>query len=109
MRICVSHVTLTFVKPEKIDTLGMIGRVRFAGPGHYKIVAQGRLSPAMSDRFGSMRVVAAPAGVDASVAVLEGRVSDQAELSGILNTLFELHFSLLSVSCLEGELHALDR
>ena len=57
----------------------------------------------MSDRFGSMRVLDAHPDADPSLAVLEGRVIDQAELSGILNSLYELHFSLLSVSNLDEE------
>jgi hypothetical protein len=30
-------------------------------------------------------------------------VRDQAELSGVLNTLYELHLPILSVECLKGE------
>jgi len=75
----------------------VIGLVHFAGPGSYRIVALGRVSPWMADRLGSMRVVAPPSDSGPSVSVLEGRVRDQAELFGILNTLHELHFSLLSV------------
>ncbi len=32
---------------------------------------------------------------------MQGRVHDQAELAGILNTLYELHLSLLSVQYLK--------
>jgi hypothetical protein len=34
---------------------------------------------------------------------LEGRVSDQAELAGILNTLYAHHLPLLAVQCLESD------
>jgi hypothetical protein len=37
------------------------------------------------------------------VTVLQGRVSDQAALSGILNTLYELHLPLISVQYLGDE------
>ena len=33
--------------------------------------------------------------------LLEGRLVDQAELSGVLNSLYDLRMSLLSVECLE--------
>ena len=32
-----------------------------------------------------------------------GQLRDQAELAGVLNTLYELHLVLLSVECLEGK------
>lgn len=38
---------------------------------------------------------------DHPVTVLEGKVKDQAELSGILNTLYDQQLSLLSVKCLD--------
>jgi len=74
---------------------------QFAGPGFYRIVAQGHLTPGMHGLFGSMQVVDPRSRGESSLAVLEGRVSDQAELSGILNTLYELRFSLLSVNSLD--------
>jgi hypothetical protein len=33
--------------------------------------------------------------------VLEGRLADQAALSGVLNTLYELHLPVISVECLD--------
>ena len=35
------------------------------------------------------------------VATLVGRIRDQAELAGVLNTLYELHLTLLSVEYLD--------
>ena len=37
------------------------------------------------------------------VATLVGLMRDQAELAGVLNTLYELHLSLLSVEYLNGD------
>jgi hypothetical protein len=37
------------------------------------------------------------------VATLVGRLKDQAELSGVLNTLYEMHLPLLSVEILSDE------
>jgi len=70
----------------------------FAGPGYYRIAVQGRIDATLCRRLGAMRVVG-PAPVDGQpVAILEGSVSDQAELSGILNALYEFHYPLLSVN-----------
>jgi len=38
--------------------------------------------------------------VDSEGTILQGPVSDQSELSGILNTLYELHLPLISVQYL---------
>ena len=78
----------------------------FSAPGNYRIEVQGVLCPDWSDRFGSMRILSqSPAQlsdqapiqtqqVHPSISVLQGQVSDQAELAGILNTLYELHLPL---------------
>jgi len=71
---------------------------QFATPGNYRIEIQGHLRPDWNDRFGAMQIVSLEA--DSAVTVLQGHVSDQAELVGILNTLYELHLPLLSVQYL---------
>jgi len=48
-----------------------------------------------------MRVLRSLSNEGNTVTVMEGRVSDQAELAGILNTLYELHLPLLSVQYLD--------
>jgi hypothetical protein len=82
----------------------MMDRYEFSAPGYYRIVVQGQLRPNWSERLGEMVVVPQPPQKDKKVTVLQGRVSDQAELSGILNTLHELHLPLLSVQYLGDEL-----
>jgi len=55
--------------------------------GNYRIEVQGALRPGRSDRFGAMRIASPPTKTALMVTVLQGHVSDQAELAGILNTL----------------------
>ena len=55
------------------------------------------MRPDWSDRFGSMQISAPEAEADNAVTILQGHVTDQAELAGILNTLYELHLPLLAV------------
>jgi hypothetical protein len=69
----------------------------FSATGKYRIEVQGHLRPEWSDRFGAMQMFTPPPEADSAVTVLQGHVSDQAELAGILNTLYELHLPLLSV------------
>ena len=40
---------------------------------------------------------------ESTVTELVGKVRDQAELAGVLNTLYELHLTLLSVEHLDGD------
>lgn len=79
-------------------------RYEFSAPGYYRIVVQGQLRSGWSERLGEMVVVPHPPQQDKKVTVLQGRVSDQAELSGILNTFYELHMPLLSIQYLGDEL-----
>ena len=77
----------------------------FSAPGYYRIEVQGHLCQDWFDRFGAMQVEAHTPQTDDDVTdddvtVLQGRVSDQAQLSGILNTLYELHLPLLTVKYL---------
>ena len=73
----------------------MIDRYEFSAPGYYRIVVQGRLRANWSERIGAMQVLSPQQ--DSELTVLEGHVYDQAELSGILNTIYELHLPLISV------------
>jgi hypothetical protein len=47
------------------------------------------------DRLGDLRIVS----VTSAATTLEGRLSDQAALNGVLDTLYNLRLPLLEVSC----------
>ena len=70
------------------------------GPGRpwiYRIVVEGRLEASWSDRLAGLRIT--PEGGDPAPehTVLVGPLRDQAELQGVLSTLFDLRLTLLSV------------
>ena len=74
----------------------------FSSPGEYRIKAEGYLSPDWSGRFGSMQVESSQSVEGRrALTTMQGTVHDQAELAGILGTLYELHLSLLSVQYLK--------
>jgi hypothetical protein len=56
-----------------------------------------------SDRLGGMRITTRQRKDQTTVTTLTGRVRDQAELTGVLNTLYELHLPILSVENLERD------
>ena len=77
--------------------------VKFEGPATYRIVARGGLDQRLSDRLGGMRITSEDTGGEKPVATLVGRLLDQAQLSGVLNALYEMHMPILSVEILDEE------
>jgi hypothetical protein len=70
----------------------------FDRPARYQISVQGRVDAAWTDRLEGMEICQAMAGSDPLVTTLDGELSDQAALAGVLNTLYELHLPLLLVN-----------
>ena len=70
-------------------------------PGIYRIVIEGRVAPSFSPRLENMQITESQNNDGTVMTTLVGRLSDQAALSGILNTLYELHTSVISVTCLD--------
>jgi hypothetical protein len=75
--------------------------VPFDRPASYRIKVQGLIDPGMSDFLGGMLISQAKVESRPSVTTLEGELRDQAALAGVLNSLYELHLPVLSVTCLE--------
>jgi hypothetical protein len=75
----------------------------FDRPGKYRIRVQGSLDESWSERLAGMTIISSSQESQAPVTTLVGRLRDQAELSGVLNSLYELHLPLLSVELLAGE------
>ena len=75
----------------------------FDRPGNYRIRVQGFLDKKWSERLGGLRITTSKTGNQKSVTVIEGQVRDQAELAGVLSTLYQRHLTLLSVKLLNSE------
>ena len=73
----------------------------FNRPGNYRIRVQGFLDQIWSERLGGLRITTSKLSDQGVVTALVGQVRDQAELSGVLNTLYDLHMTLVSVEMLE--------
>ena len=73
----------------------------FDKPGNYRIRVLGLLDKCWSERLGGLRIKACSLEDQARpVTEIVGKVRDQAELAGLLNSLYELHLTLLSVEYL---------
>ena len=69
----------------------------------YRIEVDGHLDESWSDRLAGMRITARERPDQTFVTTLIGRLRDQAELSGVLNSLYDLHMSILKVEMVNGE------
>ena len=86
------------------STADHIGKqMKFGRPAKYCITVRGNLDASWAERLGDMTITeSSPEGQDL-MTTLVGRVLDQAELFGVLNTLYELHIPLLSVKILSSD------
>ena len=75
----------------------------FNRPGKYRIRAHGFLDKSWSERLGGLRITTSSVKDQGPITELSGQMCDQAELAGVLDTLYELHLALLSVEFLNGE------
>ena len=81
-----------------------MSKTQFTTPGNYRIEVEGVLPKAWLDRLGAMRVcIPSLKTKNVVVTTMQGKVADQAELSGILTSLYELHLPLLSVQLIGDE------
>ena len=73
------------------------------GPAIYEICVRGHLGEKWSDRLGGMQITATggPSQEKEKETIIVGRFIDQAALLGVLNTLYELHFPVVSVDCVD--------
>ena len=70
-------------------------------PATYRIRVQGKLDESWLDRLGGMAISPEKTAGKSPVTILVGHLPDQASLSGVLNTLYEMRLPLLSVENLD--------
>jgi hypothetical protein len=73
------------------------------GPANYKITILGQLDPKWARRLEGMNATSVALSDGNIETTLQGRLADQAALSGVLNTLYELHLPVLSAVCVDSE------
>ena len=71
--------------------------IPFDCPATYKLIVQGWIDHTWSDRLEGMTICQATIEGGSRVTILEGELSDQAALAGVLNSIYELHLALLLV------------
>jgi len=74
----------------------------FSRSGNYHIRVLGLIDNNGVGKLGSLRIVSSSIeNKEGLVTELEGKIRDQAELAGVLNSLYEMHLTLLSVRYLD--------
>ncbi len=69
----------------------------FDRPATYRIRVSGRIPARWCDRLEGMAITECAPEAAPPVTTLVGELADQAALAGVLNTLIELHLSVVSV------------
>ena len=77
--------------------------IRIWTPATYHIEVVGHLAKSWSDRLAGMRITTRNRADQTPVTILTGRLRDQAELSGVLNSLYDLHLPILKVDVVTDE------
>ena len=72
-------------------------------PATYHIEVDGEVGKSWPEHFGNMRTTTQRRKDNSIVTILVGRVRDQAELSGLLNSLYDCHLPILSVKFLDDK------
>jgi hypothetical protein len=75
--------------------------IPFDHPATYLIKVQGRIDPTWADRLEGMAISQSMMEADSLITTLEGRLSDQAALAGVLNTLYDMHLTVTLVKRLD--------
>ena len=79
-------------------------RIKLWTPATYRIDVEGHLNESWSDCLAGMRITTRKRADQTTVTTLFGRLKDQAELSGVLNSLYDLyHLSILKVEVVNGD------
>jgi len=71
--------------------------IEFGGPATYRIVVNGAVSEDWRDRLAGLEITTTEGSGASPRTALVGPLRDQAELNGVLDTLYSLHLPILRV------------
>jgi len=77
--------------------------VKIWTPVTYRIEVEGHLAESSSDCLAGMRITVGERLDQTTMTTLVGRLRDQAELAGVLNSLYDLRLPILKVEVVKGE------
>jgi hypothetical protein len=77
--------------------------LKFMSPATYQIIVKGFLDESWSDRLVGMAIDNKTFASGTPITALRGKVCDQAELFGVLNSIYEMHLPLISLELVKDE------
>ncbi len=79
--------------------------IKFGAPGIYKIEVSGTLDRKWADRLAGMQITSRVDKDGHMITILTGNLRDQAQLSGVLNSLYDMHMPILLVKMIAEDNH----
>ena len=77
--------------------------IEFGGPATYRIVVKGALEQHWSDRLAGLAITTTQQPGESPHTALVGLLRDQAQLNGVLETLYDLHLPIIRVEEIGSE------
>lgn len=77
----------------------------FDSPAAYRLRVEGHIGDEMSDQLNGMVITRAFTSDKKPVTILVGQLRDQAALAGVLNELYEMHLTLITVESLSPDIN----
>lgn len=77
-------------------------RLTMGGAATYQIIVRGTIDPSWASRLAGMNISERRSDDGEVETLLVGRLADQAALSSVLNSLYELHLPVVSADCLDN-------
>lgn len=74
---------------------------KFQSPAIYRIKVKGEIKKTWSGRLEGMQIDVQQSDGTKPVTTLTGRINDQSALSGVLNTLYDNHFAIISINAID--------
>lgn len=71
--------------------------IKFNEPAYYKISVQGKLTDSITNILGKMKLTSEDEHDGIIITTLEGTIRDQAELSGIIDTLYSWRYPIIKI------------
>ena len=84
-----------------MNTLIVSDDLKFTSQATYQIFIKGFLDESWSDRLNDMTIGHLNSDAGLPVTKLCGKVQDQAELLGVLNSIYEMHLPLISLELID--------
>ena len=78
----------------------VLNEINFTGPAIYKIVIMGELEQQTAEQYWGMKITRSKKEGNKTITTMIGMINDQSELSGILISLHDMHFTVISVNML---------